>query len=92
MAKRPQPILALPPLPALPQGRMKDVSVVKTKEAWNEFKLSDGTVLLVKPAIVEARRVIGQYNPDGEPLYVISIAMVTRTRAPQSLKQNRRSS
>lgn len=40
-------------------------------EQWNEYQLNDGTILRVKTILGAVIR-IPEYNPDGDPIYVIN--------------------
>ena len=57
-----------------PDGKMLDgfeVPVTESTERWTEVQLEDGSVLRIKPSIVAAIRVTGQYDQDGNPMYVL---------------------
>jgi hypothetical protein len=57
-----------------PDGRPVDgyeVPVRESTERWSEITLEDGTVLRVKPVVVGAVRLEGQYDPEGNPLYAL---------------------
>ncbi len=47
------------------------VEVVESKERFSEIDLEDGTRIRIKPVVVEAVRVDGQWDNDGNPIYVI---------------------
>jgi hypothetical protein len=53
-----------------------DVPVEESNERWSEFKLEDGTVLKVKMTVVSAVRVEGQFDPQGNPTYVMNMTPV----------------
>jgi hypothetical protein len=48
-----------------------DVPITQTEERWNEYKLEDGTTLRVKFAVGSIIRVSGQYDAEGNPVYMI---------------------
>lgn len=48
-----------------------DVPVEESTERWSEVKLADGTVVRVKQTVASAVRVDGQWDPEGNPIYVI---------------------
>jgi hypothetical protein len=48
-----------------------DVPITQTEERWNEYKLEDGTTLRVKFVVGSIIRVNGQYDPEGNPVYMI---------------------
>ena len=76
-----------PPQPFGVQGPTKAVDVVKAAENWSEYKLSDGTSLFLKPIVAEVRHVIGKYNEQGDPIYLITGTTIIRSKAPQRLRR-----
>lgn len=64
------------------------VEIEETTERWSEIRLKDGAVLRIKPIIVGADRVEGQFDPEGNPLYRLksSVIMVVQS-APESLRR-----
>jgi len=75
-----------------PSGKLVDASEVPIKEScerWTELTLEDGAIIRVKPTIIGAVRVEGQYDPDGNPFYALKggpNAMVI-VQAPEHLKK-----
>ena len=53
-----------------PEGEPVDFEVVK--EEWNEYKLTDGSTLKIKLVLTGVMRLSSQYDPVGNPVYVIS--------------------
>ena len=99
---RPQPIQnrqAVPPLPPAlgptmqiqlgydPNGPTEPVDIVSSKDGWSEFTLTDGTVIRAKAAVLDVKKMVGQYNAEGEPIYVLQLTMVNQARVPDNLKQ-----
>lgn len=95
MAKKSQaPAL---PLPALapgsvpqdynPQGTAEQRDVVASKDGWSEFTLSDGSVLRLKASLLDAKRAVDQYGPDGNPLYLFQFAIINQLIAPPNLRK-----
>ncbi len=67
MAERPMKI-------ARPDGAQVDVHEVPIESAterWTEIVLEDGSVLRVKMNVGVVYRVDGEYDPEGNPSYVI---------------------
>jgi len=57
-----------------------------SKEAWNEYKLKDGTTIKVKYVVTGVFRV-EQYNPNGDPIYGVRGQIVVRAvNVPYNLK------
>jgi len=55
-------------------------------EHWNEYLLDDGSVVRMKIVAVEMVRVDGQYDAEGNPLYMINSTNVTHVSSPDELK------
>ena len=53
-------------------------------EKWNEYRLSDGTLIKLKLVISRIVR-IEEYNEQGEPIYIISSQNVLSTTVPPEL-------
>jgi hypothetical protein len=65
----------------------KEVRVLEAKETWSEYSLEDGTILRIKPVMIEVSRVEGEHTPDGDPVYNMKSTLVTDVRSPQHLKK-----
>ena len=58
------------------------------EEYWNEYKLKDGTTMKVKLVLKGVRRAIDQYNPDGNPVYMLQSMNVVRVLdVPKKLRK-----
>jgi hypothetical protein len=79
-----------------PSGPMVDASEVQVRESnerWSEVTLEDGTVLRIKPNVMSAVRVDGQFDPEGNPMYGIKAAhTVTIVSSPEHLRKPRQGS
>jgi hypothetical protein len=64
------------------------VGVSESTERWTEIKLDDGTALRLKPVVLEALRIDGQYDPDGNPMYALKANQVMIVvNAPDHLRK-----
>jgi hypothetical protein len=88
---------ALPPNLAVlalgydPTKPLEQRHITGVKEGWSEYSLDDGTVLMVKQAVVDVKRAKGQWNPQGEPVYIIQAAtLVSVKRVPKRLMRKRK--
>jgi hypothetical protein len=88
------PSLPLPPVPPglvpanyNPQGVAEQRNVVASKDGWSEFTLDDGSVLRLKAALLDAKRAVGQYSEDGNPLYILQFAVINQLVAPPDLRK-----
>jgi hypothetical protein len=69
-----------------------EVPILESKERWTELTLEDGTVLRVKPNIITAIRVDGQYDQDGNPLYALkSTQIMAVVSCPDRLRKDAKS-
>jgi hypothetical protein len=74
-----------------PTGRLEQRHIKGVKEGASEYTLDDGTVLIVKPAVIDVKRASGQWNEQGEPIYVVQAAtVVTAKHVPKNLMRKRR--
>ncbi len=77
----PSPQFGVPPI----TGQLEQRRITNVKEGISEYTLDDGTVLRVKPAIVDIKRAIDQYGVDGKPLYILTLTNITETASPARL-------
>ncbi len=52
------------------------VDVVESTERFSDIRLEDGTLVRIRPVIVEVIRIEGKWDNEGKPLYVIRSANV----------------
>ena len=74
--------------PAGAVSTAQDVDVLEAKEVWSEYRLSDGTVLRIKPVMITISRVEGEHTIEGDPVYNMKSTLVTDVRAPQELRKS----
>jgi hypothetical protein len=70
-----------------PKGPREPIDISSSKDGWSEFILSDGTVLRAKAVVLDVKKMVDQYNPEGEPIYEMQLTMVTQARVPDHLKK-----
>ncbi len=56
-------------------------------EHWNEYVCDDGTLIRLKPVVTEILRVEGEYDPMGNPVYVVQNVNVTHVEPPENLRK-----
>lgn len=72
------------------QARGVSVDVEESNERFSEVRLTDGTRIRIKPVITEAIRVEGQWDTEGNPVYVIKSANVmTVSEVRDELKERK---
>ena len=65
-----------------------EVSVAESTERWTEVQLEDGSVVRLKPVVVGAIRVEGQYDQDGNPVYSLKVNQImVVASAPEHLRK-----
>lgn len=73
---------------ALPDGRKVEATNVdfKTeKEVWNEYTLEDGSILKLKTIVSTIIRT-EDYDPTGNPVYLIRSTNISRVKVPEEMK------
>jgi hypothetical protein len=70
-----------------PTGPTEPVDIVSSKDAWSEYTLADGSVIRAKAVVLDVKKMVGQYNTEGEPVYVLQITMINQARVPDNLKK-----
>lgn len=73
-----------------PDGNLYDateVDVVDSNERWSEYRLSDGSLVKVKPVLTSIVRVDGEFDPLGNPVYVIAAQPVVAVTPTDDLKR-----
>ena len=69
------------------QVQATPVDVNHSGEKWNEYLLEDGTVLKMKLVLKKVFKVDGEYDDEGNPVYVMQSTNVTSISAPNDLKK-----
>ena len=71
-----------------PDGRHVDATVMTFRSAgehWNEYLVDDGTVIKIKLVATEILRLDSEYDPAGNPIYVVQSQNVLSVSAPENL-------
>jgi len=71
------------------QGRKvlgQEIEFEIEKEAWNIYKLADGTSLKVKTVVATIVR-LNEYNPLGDPFYLLNATNAVIADVPENLKK-----
>jgi hypothetical protein len=51
-----------------------DVPISESSEKWSEITLEDGTIIRVKQSVASVIRIDGQFDLEGNPMYVVKSA------------------
>jgi hypothetical protein len=73
-------------------GKTRDgfvMDVASSKEPWCEYELEDGSFLRSKAILLECIRVDGEYDPEGNPTYMMKANGVMNVTAPDALKRKK---
>ena len=63
------------------------VEVNQTTEAWNTYLLEDGSVMKLKTVVTNVVKVIGQYDNEGNPVYVVKSGNIVTVTSPEHLRR-----
>ncbi len=78
--------ISFPP-PSGPLVDASEVPVTESTERWTDVTLEDGTKLRLKPTVLSVTRLDGQYDPDGNPMYLLKSSQVMVADAPPHLRK-----
>jgi len=83
------PAFGTPPFPLGydPSGPKEPIDITSSKDGWSEFQLADGTVVRAKAVVLDVKKMAGQFNSEGEPIYELQFTMVNQVRVPPGLKK-----
>ena len=59
---------------------VKEVEPVTAKEDWNEYRLLDGKVLMIKTVLIRACEAVDEKAPNGETLYVVNTQQIVKVK------------
>ena len=54
------------------------ISVEESTERFSDVRLADGTLIRIKASVVDAVRVDGEYDAEGNPVYVVQSGTIVR--------------
>jgi hypothetical protein len=69
------------------QVQATPVDVNQSSERWNEYFLEDGTVLKMKLVLKKVFKVDGEFDEEGNPVYVMQSTNVTSVSTPGDSKK-----
>jgi hypothetical protein len=75
----------------MPDGKTVDgieISIARSSEPWSELTLSDGTLMRIKSIVSSVVRVDGQYDQEGNPVYVVKATpAISLVDVPERLRR-----
>jgi len=63
------------------------VAVTGQQEYWNTYLLEDGSKIRLKVVVKDILRIDGEYDPEGNPLYVLKSQQVLDVDSPDDLQR-----
>ena len=63
------------------------VEANQSSEYWNQYLLEDGSMLKLKAVVTGVLRLIGAYNNEGDPVYVVRSGNIVTVTCPDNLKK-----
>ena len=63
------------------------VEINQTSERWNEYFLEDGSILKMKLILKKVFKIDGEYDNEGNPIYVMQSTNVSSISAPKHLRK-----
>ena len=64
-----------------------EVRFKSNREEWNEYSLEDGSSLRMKAVVSEIIRLNGEYDAEGNPVYIVKSANMLVVKSPDNLKK-----
>jgi len=74
----------------VPNGPEKEAELIEIQQAsehWNQYLLSDQTVIKVKLVATEVWRVDDEWDPEGNPVYLVKSSNVITINATEELRR-----
>ena len=64
-----------------------EVDFQTRKEDWNEYQLMDGSFIRMKLVVGDIFKVAGEYDDEGNPIYIVRSKNVLMVKSPDTLKR-----
>lgn len=71
-------------------GELKEAELIEIRqgnEHWNDYLLDDGSVVKMKTVVSQVWRLVGEYDGEGNPVYIVRSSNVLTVTAPDNLRQ-----
>ena len=75
----------------MPDGRdamAEEMTFRSPGENWSEYLTDDGSVIRIKPVVMEIFKIEGEYDQQGNPVYFINAQQVMVVSAPDELRKS----
>ena len=73
-----------------PSGPLKDAELIEiqqSNEYWNQYLLSDRTAIKMKLVATEVWRIEGEWDEEGNPIYIVKSSNVLTVNPPDELRK-----
>ena len=70
------------------QVEAEDVSFSIVREDWNTYQLHDGSELRMRLVVSAVFRILGEFDREGNPVYVTKSGNMLTVKSPDNLKEN----
>ena len=64
-----------------------EMSFQNVAEHWNEYLLTDGSVLRLKSVVTEVMRIADRFDAEGNPVYVVKSAQIVAVSPSERAKK-----
>ncbi len=65
----------------------EEIEFETERESWNTYLLADGTKVKLKAVAATIIRFDGEYQPNGDPVYLVNASNIVATDVPDNLKR-----
>ena len=87
MARTPKTSSSQPILPYDPSVPTTQRDIKKAEEHWSSYTLDDGSILKIRPVLVDVVRARNKFADDGTPMYFLKSALIINVKAPAKLRK-----
>ncbi len=63
--------------------------IKKSEELWSQYTLDDGTIIQIRPILVEAEKAKNKFDAEGNPIYYLKTAIVMNVKTPGKFKKKK---
>jgi hypothetical protein len=72
-----------------PNGKMITMDIESSQSAWSVFTLADGAKVRIKGVLIDAKKAVDQYAPDGKPIYILQMTLVSDVDVSEELMKKK---
>lgn len=68
---------------------MITMDIESSQSAWSVFTLADGAKVRIKGVLIDAKKAVDQYAPDGKPIYILQMTLVSDVDVSEELMKKK---